>query len=111
MNTNLQVSTTADRDWSDLKVLIQRYLDEAGPNGATDIMHLVKEWMNDAAISLPDNEEKEEAFIDYSIAVEVMEACMSGLDLKYGLENYRTAHDQRVEALKMFKFFVDKLRA
>ena len=111
MKTNTEPVSTADRDWSDLKFLVNRYLNEAGPDGATDIMHLVKEWMNDAAISLPDNEEKEEAFIDYSIAVEVMEACMSGMDLKYGLENYRTAHDQRVEALKMFKFFVDKLRA
>ena len=74
-------------------------------------MNLVKEWLNDAAISLPDDEEKEEAFIDYSISVEVIEACICAMDLKYDLENYETAHEQRVEALKRFKLFADKLSA
>ena len=111
MKTNTKPVSTADRDWSGLKVLVPRYLNEAGPDGATDIMHLVKEWMNDTAISLPDDEEREEAFIDYSISVEVMEACMCAMDLKYDLENYETAHEQRVQALKRFKLFAEKLRA
>lgn len=111
METNTKPVSTADRDWSDLKFLVNRYLNEAGPDGATDIIHLVKEWMNDTAISLPDDEEREEAFIDYSISVEVIEACMCAMDLKYGLENYETAHEQRVEALKRFKLFAEKLRA
>ena len=111
MKTNTEPVSTADRDWSDLKFLVNRYLNEAGPDGATDIMNLVKEWLNDAAISLPDDEEKEEAFIDYSISVEVMEACMSAMELKYGVENYETAHEQRVEALKRFKLFAEKLSA
>lgn len=111
MKINTKPVSTADRDWSDLKILVVRYLNEAGPDGATDIMHLVKEWLNDAAISLPDDDEKEEAFNDYSLSVEVMEVCMSAMELKYGVENYETAHEQRVEALKRFKLFADKLRA
>ncbi len=111
MTTNLQVSTTADRDWVDLKVLVKRYLNEAGPDGATDIMHLIKEWLNDAAISLPGDDEKEEAFNDYSTAVDVMEACMTAMELKYGLENYETAYQQRVDALSLFKFFANKIKA
>ena len=111
MKTNTKPVSTADRDWSDLKFLVNRYLNEAGPDGATDIMNLVKEWLNDAAISLPDDEEKEEAFNDYSLSVEVMEACMSAMELKYGVENYETAHEQRVQALKRFKLFAEKLRA
>ena len=111
MKTNTKPASTADRDWSDLKFLVNRYLNEAGPDGATDIMHLVKEWLNDAAIDLPDDEEREEAFNDYSISVEVIEACMCAMELKYGQENYETAHEQRVEAVKRFKLFAEKLRA
>ena len=111
MKTNTKPVSTADRDWSDLKFLVNRYLNEVGPDSARDIMNLVKEWLNDAAISLPDDKEKEEAFIDYSISVEVIEACICAMDLKYDLENYETAHEQRVEALKRFKLFAEKLRA
>ena len=106
-----QPQTTADRDWHDLKILVPHYLNETGPDGATDIMNLVKEWLNDAAISLPDDDENEEAFSDYSMSVDVIEACMCAMELKYGVENYETAHEQRVEALKRFKLFADKLRA
>ncbi len=108
---SVQPQSTADRDWADLKVLVQRYLNEVGPSGATDIMHLIKEWLNDAAIDLPDNDEKEEAFNDYSTSVEIMEACMTAMELKYGLENYETAYQQRVDALSLFKFFANKIKA
>ena len=110
MKANTQPATTADRDWSDLKVLAQRYLNEAGPNGATDIMHLVKEWLNNTAIALPDGDETEETYNDYSTAVDVMEAAMAGMELQYGHKNHKTTKQQRVEALGRFKFFANKVQ-
>jgi len=111
MKTNTNPVSTADRDWSDLKVLVKRYLDETGPDGATDVMHLVSEWLNNTAIDLPEGDDTEETYNDYAAAVDVIEACMAGMDLKYGLENYKTAYQQRQEALSRFKFFANKLRA
>ena len=111
MNANLKQASEQDRYWHELKQLIPAYINSDLSDGATDLMHLIKEALNDAAIALPDGNDTEELYQDLSIAVEVIEACMAGMELRYNGKSHKTAHQLRVEAIGRFKFFANKLSA
>jgi len=111
MNANLKQVPEQDRYWHELKELIPAYINTTSPDSATDLMHLIKEALNDMAISLPDGDETEELYKDLSAAVDVIESCMTGMELKYSGNSHKTACQLRSEAIGRFKFFANKLSA
>lgn len=98
-------------DWHLIKKEISNYIEKRGYQSASDLVSAIAEVMNREAMTLPDGEENEQLYEDLRVSVDVLEAAIQGLDLRFNNEYHKSSEQTRKEALGKFKFYANKLEA
>jgi hypothetical protein len=96
-------------DWQQIKNDISTYIEKRGYQSASDLVSAIAECVNRGAMALPDGEENEHLYEDLRVSVDVLEAAIQGLDLRFNNEYHKSSEQTRKEAIGKFKFWANKI--